>query len=81
MNSLPGMVAKVQLLDTTYHGMAERAREYFDKLFVGLSWEYVGALIEPYSYSEAFGSPEDEPERWVGEFYAMVPIPEESSDA
>lgn len=76
MDSIPGMVAKIQIVDTNYKPMVERANKYFDDLFRGTEWKFLGALIEPHSFSQAFGGEPDEPEKWVGEFYGLVELHE-----
>lgn len=77
MNNIPGMVAKLQIISVEYSEMVQRAETYFERLFQNQDWVWLGALIEPYSYSEVMNAQPDEPEKWIGEFYAMVPRPEE----
>jgi len=74
MDNIPGMVAKVQIIDTHYLGMVDRARSHFESLFRGADWKFLGALIEPNSYSQAFNASPDEPETWVGEFYGLIEL-------
>lgn len=67
-----GMVAQVVAVGFTYAELRSTAQEYFESLFEDVEWEWLGSMMQPYSYSQAFADNEDRPEQWIGTFFAKV---------
>lgn len=67
-----GMVARVTVQGFTYTELFSVAEEYFDSFFSDMGWEWMGSMMQPHTFSEAFADDNDRPEQWVGTFYAKA---------